>query len=105
MTKREVERLPKWAQLEIETLRHRIGLLESQTGQNAKSNTTHGIEALDTHGDLPHGESVQFHANRKKGRYVEARMLKGRLNLVASGSISVRRLTCNCVQIRLAPSQ
>lgn len=102
MPKQEVQRLPKWAQLEIEALRHRVQFLEHAASPDPKSNTTCGIELLGTKRDLPHESPVQFHMNRKTGRYLEASVCNGRLNVAASQAITVRQIAKNCVQVRIA---
>lgn len=105
MTKRDFSRLPKWAQHEIETLDYRVQFLERAASPNPKSNTTCGVEAFGTKRDLPHESPVQFHTNRKKRGSIETTMSNGSLNIVASQPISVRRVTDNCVQVRIASSQ
>ena len=80
-------------------------MLEGRSFTNPKSNVTCGVQALGTKRDLPHDSPVQFHVNRRTGRYLEASVYSGRLNVAASQAVTVRQIAKNCVQICIASSQ
>lgn len=103
MGKPSVSNLPVWAQKEIKSLRAINEHLTQFIGRFPQSNTTCGIEALDTKKDLPHESRVQFHEERNGHRYIEAHISQDdhHLYLVGTGPLIIVPCVDNAFRVRL----
>ena len=95
--------LPVWAQQEIRTLREQVEHLRGQMGQFPQSNTTYGVEASGTKGNLPHESRVQFYEDPNSSKCIEAYMSESEkcLYLVGRGPLLVIPCAANSVRVKL----